>query len=128
MSLHIINDGMDINLDDCCPELGRTHFEDDHIQVADIPSVANVLISEAEYDAYRECANLLRFLDDPKAMVDLTLCIDTADNTEYHACAFRDPFTGRGGVEYGDTPSEAMTAALRTITHYRKQREQKEAA
>ena len=107
---------------DCALELGRTFHDEGFDQVADIPSVANVVISQAEYDAYRECANLLRFLDDPKAMPELTFHVHD-DGTEYHACSYRDPLTGRGGVEYADTPSAAMAAAIRVIKHYRAQRE-----
>jgi hypothetical protein len=124
----LINSGFLIDTDeDCALELGRTFHDEGLDQVADVPSVANVLLSQADYDRLLNAAKLVRFLDDPAAMPELTMHIDT-DGSEYFACTYRDPFMDRGGCEYADTPSEALAAALRTIKHYRTLAESKEAA
>lgn len=117
----------------CASECGRTHFDDEHMQIADTPSVANVLISQADWERAVKAIDaqkLLAFLDDRKADVELTFTkpTETDGHYGYWRCDYADPFTGRPGSEYGDTRSEALSAALFTITSLRKMREMKEAA
>lgn len=116
----IYDDGDPLD-ESCAQETGAAYFEDDELcQCAKRPSVGNVLVSDTEYQAYRECANLLRFMDDPGAAVMLAPPYEEIDGFR---CYFTDPFTGQQGVEYGVTPSEALTAALSVVRFRRAQRE-----
>ena len=101
----ILDDG------DCALELGRTFHNEGLDQVADVPSPANALIPAVEYEAYKECANLLRFLDD--AGSDVRVGFMDSDQAAY--CFYVDPYTGKEGTEFGRTPSEALTTALVAI-------------
>lgn len=121
--MDILNGGDIMSFDeDCCAaETGAAYFDDDEFnQVAAVPHVGNVLISDTQYQAYREYAALVRFMDDPRAAVMLSRRLNA--NISF-ACYFTDPTTGNPGVEYGDTPSEALAAALNVVRFRKAQRE-----
>lgn len=125
MSITIINDGEMYDID-CAPETGAAYFEDEDLcQCARTPSAANVLISQADYDRGVlgiEALKIVKFMDDPASRVFVRQSYDR------FACYYSDPLTGRYGIEYGDTPSGAMTAALYVIRRTRALRAEGEAA
>jgi hypothetical protein len=120
----ILNDGLELDTDDCAIETGRTYHDEGDEQVADQPSAANVLITEATWGTLENEHRLMRVLDDPEFDGEVGW---TKGDAVFAYCIYTDKFTGRRGIEYGDTPSAAIAAALNVIVTTRRMREGKAA-